>query len=138
MLIRQISKKNVGYLFLINCIRQFQRDAVLLKIHKKKVVKMGLENILSDLEFSKDEVLKKHIVSRDNYKVIRISLETGLEIAPHNDNHSVLFLVLQGKGIFTSKKGETELAKNEYISIEADEIRGIKSIENLVVLVVRD
>ena len=99
---------------------------------------MGLENILSGLEFSKDEVLKKFIVSRDNYKVIRINLEKGFEIPPHAGSHSVFFLVLQGKGIFTSKKGETELAQNEYISIEADEIRGIKSIENLVVLVVRD
>ena len=99
---------------------------------------MGLENILSGLEFPTVDVVKKFSVRSDNYKVIRISLESGLEIAPHNDNHSVLFLVLQGKGIFTSKKGETELAQNEYISIEADEIRGIKSIENLVVLVVRD
>ena len=99
---------------------------------------MGLENILSDLEFSKDEVKKKKIASSDNYKVMRISLEKGLEIAPHNDDHPAFFLVLQGKGIFTSKKGETELAQNEYISIDADEIRGIKSTENLVVLVVRD
>ena len=99
---------------------------------------MGSENILSNLVFSKDQMVKKLIVDRDNYKILRINLEKGFEIAPHTGSHSVFFLVLQGKGIFTSKKGETELAQNEYISIEADEIRGIKCSENIVVLAVRD
>jgi len=74
----------------------------------------------------------------DTYKVIRISLEKGFEIPPHADSHSAFFLVLQGKGIFKSTNGETELAQNEYIFIEANEVRGIKCIENLVILAVKD
>ena len=99
---------------------------------------MASENIFSNLEFSKEQMVKKIIVNLDTYKVIRISLEKGFEIPPHAGSHSVFFLVLQGKGVFKSKNGEIELAQNEYISIEADEVRGIKCIENLVILAVRD
>lgn len=99
---------------------------------------MGSDNIFSNLEFSKDQMVKNVIVGRDNYKVIRINLEKGFEIPPHAGSHSVFFLVLQGKGIFKSKKGDIELAKDEYISIDANEIRGIKCTESLVILAVRD
>jgi len=50
----------------------------------------------------------------------------------------VFFLVLNGSGIFTNKAGEFKLEKNDFIFIEADEIRGIKCLENLVVLGVQD
>jgi quercetin dioxygenase-like cupin family protein len=61
-----------------------------------------------------------------------------LEIKAHPEPYAVFFLVLDGSGIFTKNVGEVKLKKNDYIFIEADEIRGIKSLENLVVLGVQD
>jgi hypothetical protein len=45
---------------------------------------------------------------------------------------------LKGKGLFTSGSGEVELGENEYISLNETEPRGIKSLEDLVVLAIRD
>jgi quercetin dioxygenase-like cupin family protein len=73
-----------------------------------------------------------------SFKIIRISLKKGLEIKPHKGSHVVFFLVLKGKGLFITDSGEIELNKNDYISIKEDEPRGIKSLEDLVVLAIRD
>ena len=99
---------------------------------------MSMENIFSNLEFSKDEMVKKMLVNKENYKVIRISLETGVEIPPHAGSHSVFFLVLKGRGIFTNGDDKSELKANQFISIGSDKIRGIKCIEQMVILAVRD
>jgi hypothetical protein len=50
----------------------------------------------------------------------------------------VLLTVLEGKGIFTDINGESTLTKNQSIYMKKDEIRGIKAIENLVVLGIQD
>ncbi len=46
--------------------------------------------------------------------------------------------MLEGSGIFTSEAGEVPLKKNGFVFIKADEIRGIKTLENLVFLAVQD
>ena len=69
---------------------------------------------------------------------MRISLKKGLAIPPHQGSHVVVFFVLRGKGLFMSGSGEVELGENEYISLDESEPRGIKSLEDLVVLAIRD
>ncbi len=69
---------------------------------------------------------------------MRISLKKGLEIPSHHGNHAVVFFVLKGKGLFISGSGEVELGENDYISLDETEPRGIKSLEDLVVLAIRD
>ena len=99
---------------------------------------MALNNLLSDIEFlSKKPVLKKIIKSK-KFNIVRICLEKGLEIKPHPEPYATFFLVLEGSGIFTSKQGEFDLKKNDSLFIENNEIRGIKCLENLIILGVQD
>jgi quercetin dioxygenase-like cupin family protein len=96
-------------------------------------------DFLKDLEFlSGRPALKRIVKSKRKFNIVRVCLEKGLEIEPHPEPYAVFFLVLDGSGIFTNKAGEFKLKKNDYIFIEADEIRGIKCLESLVVLGVQD
>jgi quercetin dioxygenase-like cupin family protein len=61
-----------------------------------------------------------------------------VEIPPHPEDYGVLLTVLEGKGIFTDINGEFTLTKNQSIYMKKDEIRGIKAMENLVVLGIQD
>ncbi len=99
---------------------------------------MTSNNLLSDIEFlSKKPVLKKIIKSK-KFNIVRVCLEKDVEIKPHPEPYAVFFLVLEGSGIFHSKHGEFKLKKNDSLFIEANEIRGIKCLENLVILGVQD
>ena len=53
-------------------------------------------------------------------------------------SHSAFFMVLKGKAIITSGDKEVELEENEYIAMEADQMRGIQALEDSVLLGVRD
>ena len=98
-----------------------------------------MTDFLKNLEFfSGKPALKRIVKSKKKFNIVRVCLEKGLEIEPHPEPYAVFFLVLEGAGIFTNKAGEFELKKNDFIFIEADEIRGIKCLENLVVLGVQD
>jgi len=98
-----------------------------------------MADFLKDLEFlSGRPALKRIVKSKKKFNIVRVCLEKGLEIEPHPEPYAVFFLVLDGSGIFTNKAGEFELKKNDFIFIKADEIRGIKCLENLVVLGVQD
>jgi len=98
-----------------------------------------MTDFLKNLEFlSGKPALKRIVKSKKKFNIVRICLEEGLEIEPHPEPYAVFFLVLDGSGIFTNKAGEFKLKKNDFIFMEADEIRGIKCLDNLVVLGVQD
>ncbi len=96
------------------------------------------KNIFDDQKFNANEPVKDRIYMSKEFKIIRISLKKGLTIEPHHGSHVVFFYVLRGKGIFTTGSGEIELGENDYISLKETEPRGIKSLEDLVVLAIRD
>ncbi len=96
------------------------------------------KNIFDDQEFLLETPVKDLIYNSSNFKIIRISLKKGLAIPSHQGSHIVVFFVLKGKGLFTSGSGEVELSENDYISISENEPRGIRSLEDLVVLAIRD
>ncbi len=54
------------------------------------------------------------------------------------DSHSVFFLILKGKGVFTCGEREFELGQNQYIHIEKDEKRGIQALEDLVIFTIKE
>ena len=98
-----------------------------------------MADFLNNLEFLLGRpALKRIVKSKKKFNIVRVCLEKGLEIKPHPEPYAVFFLVLSGSGIFTSKAEEFKLEKNDFIFIEADEIRGIKCLENLIVLGVQD
>ncbi|HEC36607.1 hypothetical protein LCGC14_0822400 [marine sediment metagenome] len=96
------------------------------------------KNIYDDQKFNENEPAKDPIFISKEFKIIRISLKKGLTIEPHYGSHVVFFYVLRGKGIFTTGSGEIELGENDYISLKETEPRGIKSLDDLVVLVIRN
>ncbi|MCK5264168.1 MAG: cupin domain-containing protein, partial [Candidatus Thorarchaeota archaeon] len=62
----------------------------------------------------------------------------GGRIPPHMASHSAFFLVLKGKAIITSGDKEVELEENQYVAMEADQMRGIQALEDSVLLGIRD
>ncbi|MHA2396887.1 MAG: cupin domain-containing protein [Candidatus Thorarchaeota archaeon] len=94
-------------------------------------------NILDNLVFPKGPN-KLALVQREGYTVIRISLGKGGRIPPHMASHSAFFLVLKGRAIITSGDEEVELEENQFIAMEADQMRGIEALEDSVLLGVRD
>jgi len=94
-------------------------------------------DILENLVFSKDPN-KVALVKRDGYTVMRISLGKGGQIPPHVAGHSAFFLVLKGRAIITSGDKDVELAQNQFITIEADQLRSIQALEDSVIIGVRD
>jgi len=96
------------------------------------------KNIFDNQKFISDGPAKDPIYISEKFKVMRISLKKGLEIEPHDGSHPIVFLVLKGKAIFPTASGEVELSENDYITYSETESRGIKSLEDLVVLAIRD
>jgi len=92
------------------------------------------ENII----FSDEKPIKRHFLNTKSFHAALICLKSGVEISPHPEDYGVLLTVLEGKGIFTDINGESTLTKNQSIYMKKDEIRGIKAIENLVVLGIQD
>jgi len=96
------------------------------------------KNIFDNQKFISNGPAKDPIYISEKFKVMRISLKKGLEIEPHDGSHPIVFLVLKGKAIFPTASGEVELSENDYITYSETESRGIKSLEDLVVLAIRD
>ena len=88
--------------------------------------------------FSDEKPIKRHFLNAKGFHAALICLKSEVEIPPHPEDYGVLLTVLKGKGIFTDINGESTLTKNQSIYMKKDEIRGIKAIENLVVLGVQD
>ena len=102
------------------------------------MITITAKNIFDNQKFLLDAPGKDLIYKSSNFKIMRISLKKGLAIPSHQGTHVVVFFVLKGKGLFTSGSGEVELGENDYISLNEDEPRGIRSLEDLVVLAIRD
>jgi quercetin dioxygenase-like cupin family protein len=96
------------------------------------------KNIFDNQKFISDGPAKDPIYISEKFKVMRISLKKGLEIEPHDGSHPIVFLVLKGKAIFPTASGEVELGVNDYIAYSETEPRGIKSLEDLTLLAIRD
>ncbi|TET09205.1 MAG: cupin domain-containing protein [Candidatus Thorarchaeota archaeon] len=98
---------------------------------------MTSSDIFENLVFPKGPN-KLVLVEREGYTIIRISLGKGGSIPPHMASHSAFFLVLKGRAIITSGDQEVELEENQYIAMEANQMRGIQALEDSVLLGVRD
>ncbi|MHA1619179.1 MAG: cupin domain-containing protein [Promethearchaeota archaeon] len=99
---------------------------------------MNQKNVLEGISFSSENPVKEMISNTENYKVIRLSLKKGLVRPLHPGDHTAFFLVLKGRGIFTSGSEEVELGPNGFIKINKGDVRGIQSLEDLVILTVRE
>jgi len=99
---------------------------------------MYIKDLLYKKEFSSENPVKKDLIKSKSFNIVLVYLKKGQEIKPHPEPYAVFFLVLGGTGLFTSKEGKFELKKNDGLFIKANEIRGIKCLEKMVVLGVQD
>jgi len=99
---------------------------------------MKIYNLNEKIIFSEEKPVKRHFLNAEGFHAALICLKSGVEIPPHPEDYGVLLTVLEGKGIFTDINGKFTLTKNQSIYMKKDEIRGIKAIENLVVLGTQD
>jgi len=95
--------------------------------------KKGILSIPEDLAN-----IKKDLLSTKNYTVALICLEAGQEIPAHPEPYGACFYVVSGKGIFTIGKEQLELNSGKMVFVAAEEMRGIKSLERLVLLGIHD
>lgn len=101
------------------------------------MILMTSRDIFENLVFPKGPN-KTALVEREGYSILRICIGKEGRIPPHMANHSAFFLVLKGKAIITSGDEEVELEENQYISMEANQMRGIQALEDSVILGVKD
>ena len=99
---------------------------------------MDVFSYLSDTDFSTGRPVMKKIISSPNFNIVRVCLPKGLDISPHPEPNATFFLVIKGSGIFTRGTETFEMHENDSLIVKAGEIRGIKCLENLVLLGVRD
>ncbi len=99
---------------------------------------MDVFSYLSDIDFSTGRPVLKNVFSSPNFNIVRVNLPKGLNIDPHPEPNATFFLVIEGSGIFTRGTETFEMHKNDSLFIKAGEIRGIKCLENLVLLGTRD
>ena len=93
--------------------------------------------LLKDLDFSSKPAMKT-LLSTPNFNVARVCIPKGIDIASHPEPNGTYFIILEGSGIFTKGEDTFELHKNESLYIDAGQNRGIKCLENLVFLGIRD
>ena len=99
---------------------------------------MDVFSFLNDTQFASGKHEMKKVISSPNFDVVRVCIPKGLVVDPHTEPNATFFLVIEGSGIFTKGTETAELHKNDSIFINAGEIRGIKCLENLVLLGARD
>ena len=95
--------------------------------------KKGKLNLSEDLG-----AVKKDLMSTRNFGIGLISLEAGQEIPPHPEPYGACFYVVSGKGVFTIGKEQLEVNSGKMVFVAAEEMRGIKSLERLVLLGIHD
>ncbi|MDZ7798871.1 MAG: hypothetical protein U5L76_04645 [Patescibacteria group bacterium] len=95
-------------------------------------------NLNEKIIFSDEKPIKRDFLNAKGFHAALICLKSSVEIPPHPEDYGVLLTVLEGQGIFTDINGKKTLTKNQSIYMKKDEIRGIKAMEDLVVLGIQD
>jgi quercetin dioxygenase-like cupin family protein len=95
--------------------------------------KQGTLSLTEDLG-----MVKKDLLNTRNFGVSLVSLGADQEIPVHPEPYGACFYVVSGKGIFTVGKEKFELGSGKMVFAAADETRGIKSLEQLVLLAIHD
>jgi len=95
--------------------------------------KQGLLNTMEDRRR-----VKKDLMKTSHFNVVLICLETGQEIPSRPEPYDVCFYVVDGKGAFTVGDEQVELSRGGLIFAPANEARGIKSRERLILLGIQE
>ncbi len=99
---------------------------------------MYFNSLIENNYFSYKEPNKKDLIKSGKFNIVTVYFIKNQEIPPRPEPYAVFFHVLKGKGVFTNKEGKFELGSNQGIFIGQDEIRGIKCLEDMVIMGVQD
>jgi len=95
-------------------------------------------DLMSVAEFSATGPVKKDLMKTAGSNIVIVSLETGQVIPPHPEPYAVVFVVLQGEGTITSGTVENPVKPHHLVSVRKDENRGIRCIQRMVLLGIRE
>ena len=99
---------------------------------------MYFNNLIENNYFSDKEPNKIDLIKSEKFNIVTVYFMKNQEIPPHPEPYAVFFYVIKGKGVFTNKEGKFELESNQGIFIGQNEIRGIKCLEDMVIMGVQD
>lgn len=94
------------------------------------------QGVLSTME-DRHQV-KKDVLKTSHFNIALICLETGQEIPSRPEPYEVCFYVIEGKGVFTVGNEQFELNKGSMIFAPANEARGIRSEEKLILIGIQE
>lgn len=97
-----------------------------------------MDDLLSLQSFSAEGPVKTDVLRSEKFNIVLVCFEAGQEIPPHPEPYAVYFVVIEGQGVFTTGDGSFELARGSAIMVGRDGIRGIRSVDPMVVLGVQD
>lgn len=69
-------------------------------------------------------------------RVVVIALKKGQEIQPHAGEDG-MFYIAEGEGIFYTQEGDIDITAGDIVIVEQGERRGMRAVEDLLVLVAR-
>ncbi len=95
-------------------------------------------NVLDAIEYNSEKISMKKLLDAGKFNLALICLDVGQEIPPHPEAYDAVFYVLEGVGLFTVGSDETKLEPGSMIFSPKEKLRGIKSIEKLSVLGIRE
>jgi len=95
-------------------------------------------NVFNLIEYNSDKISMKRLLDAGNFNLALICLDSGQEIPPHPEAYDAVFYVVGGRGVFTVDAEQHTLEAGSMIFSPKEKLRGIRSIEKLSVLGIRE
>jgi len=95
-------------------------------------------NVFNLIEYGSNKVFMKRLLDAGRFNLALVCLGTGQEIPPHIEAYDAVFYVIEGRGVFTVGTEEYMLETGSMIFSPKEKLRGIRSIEKLGVLGIRE
>ena len=95
-------------------------------------------NVFDLVEYKPDRITMKRLLDAGGFNLALVCLDAGQEILPHPEAYDAVFYVVEGKGVFTVGAEENTLEAGSMIFSPKEKLRGIRSIDGLSVLGIRE
>jgi len=95
-------------------------------------------NVFNLIEYKPDRISMKRLLDAGSFNLALICLDSGQEIPPHPEAYDVVFYVIEGRGVVTVGIEQHTLEAGSMIFSPKEKLRGIRSIEKLSVLGIRE
>lgn len=95
-------------------------------------------NVFNLIEYKSDRISMKRLLDAGSFNLALVCLDVGQEIPPHPEAYDAVFYVVEGRGVFTVGLEQHMLEAGSMIFSPKEKLRGIRSIEKLSVLGIRE